>query len=628
MSRLFPEIDGKPAPRPPAAGPAQEPARPAPAESPLLQRFARLLDLGRHDPRARIEGVHRVGSAAIAVTIGVGPRAIELRFLPRSEAPAEGAGGARPRGTALSTPHLCIERPGPPSTAEEVALMRYVAYRVHNAPLDLLLRAAAGAPLREPSEGAGTMDPDVNGGSQGQGEQGRGEASGLENEDSFVFSYGSPSAWRNFFEGQELYRGACAGIEGRVLTVHHTEIECHASTVPTRDGTMSFFNYVRSEQSRGAAGAYLMTDLDDRDVIKGGGSKLDRILDEVAKSDVPMDMILVQSSCVPIVTGDDVEASIDKLRRKVRVPVLNLDNSSDPSAELVRLAMAEPGFFATEKRPGSINVVGLPSIPGHDDLFRALDECGISLNCRLLPSVDLGTFRRYLAADLQVHYGWEWQSPACRALISEIPLPAIEPPPPFGLAGSHAWLAAVAAALGQSERFDAVWAARCAPIAARWEALSAEARGYRLGFVVDDRSLDKLADPERLMGIPVVTVIEEMGFGVDLFVYRPEGGAVRGARGFSGAEVIPFSSRAELEAAMRASPAVAFYSELHFDRRLSRTGKNLFSLADFEMGPRGALRTLTRLLARCRLPFFRSYGAYLGDPFAPVAAPAAERSEP
>ena len=45
---------------------------------------------------------------------------------------------------------------------------------------------------------------------------------------------------RNFFEGHEIYRGACGGVSGNTMTIHHTEIECHASTVPMADGTVKF----------------------------------------------------------------------------------------------------------------------------------------------------------------------------------------------------------------------------------------------------------------------------------------------------------------------------------------------------------------------------------------------------
>jgi hypothetical protein len=616
VSRLFPEIDGK-APAPPRAPPPPPQSDPA---APWIHRFERLLDLRRRSPGAHLLGLSRVGPARLKLEIGGFADPLALYLSARAAPSAEG--DPRPRGATIHTPQLVIERPGPPSTAEVVDLMRYLAYRIHNAPMELLLRAAAGAPIGEEPGGAGHWEQDSSGDTRGQAPADGARLGEIENEDSFVFSYASPSAWRNFFEGQEIYRGACGGIEGNVLMVHHTEIECHASTVPLRDGTMNFFNYVRSEPGAPGQGAFLMTDLDDRDVIKGGSNKLDRILDGVAKSALRPDMILVQSSCVPIVTGDDVDASIDKLRKKVRVPVLNLDNSSDPSAELVRLAMAEPGFFTAEKRPGSINLVGLPTLPGHAELFEALADCEITLNCRLLPSVDLGSFRRYLAAELQVHYCWDWQSPACRELIAKIPLPAIEPPPPFGLEGSRAWLAAVAGALGRGERFEQVWADRCAPVRAEWEALCAEARGYRLGFIVDDRSLEKIADPRRLMGIPVLDVLREMGFGLDVLAYRAPGAAAPRSPllALPGVALLPFASRAELEEQLRSSEAVAFYSELHFDRRLSRTGKNLFSMKDFEMGPRGALRMARRLLARCRLPFFRSYSSYLGDPFTPGAA--------
>ena len=76
-------------------------------------------------------------------------------------------------------------------------------------------------------------------------------------------------------------------------------------------------------------------------------------------------------------------------------------------------------------------------------------------------------------------------------------------------------------------------------------------------------------------------------------------------------EAEPARVRVTHEASLRASRAAAFYSDVFFDDRLTRAGKQIFSLRDVGMGLTGAVETAERLLARCANPFLRRYGAWL-----------------
>ena len=79
-----------------------------------------------------------------------------------------------------------------------------------------------------------------------------------------------------------------------------------------------------------------------------------------------------------------------------------------------------------------------------------------------------------------------------------------------------------------------------------------------------------------------------------------------------------FASAAELEAMLRESDVAAVYSEMYFDRRLSRCGKSAFSIQDLGfIGLDGALSMLRRMRSRCEASFYRSYGRYLGSAFGP-----------
>ncbi len=610
MSDLFPELEGgayegadappPAAPRVPAKLPTQNHVRTVVmGDRNTIRKFHRILNLGelyKDRGGARVHAVELHEGKRIKIEVAVYGVIPTVLFLSSEIMPERYA----------RTRHMALNVRGKVE-GWMTPILRQVVFRLQNVTFAELAKQIHHDDLQTPLS-----------------------RTGYERGDSFVYSYGASAAWRNFFEGREMYRGVPQGLSGNFVQVHHTEIECHFAGTNSGDGAVNFLNYVRTEEDtfrparRGST--TLMTDLTDRDVIKGGNHKLDKVLDSVAdgveRGNIEADVILVKSSCVPVVTGDDIDASLTKLRarltagadrapgdkKKRAIPVLNLRNESDPNAELMRLAMESPSFFQVAKRQRAINVVGLPRIRGFREVFECLEECGIEVNCWALPELDLDSFRGFMAADLNVLHDWDWQPERRRHIIEATRIRAISPPGPFGMEGARGWLAAIADALGRRKVFDAVWSRRFRAVEDTWEEKRREARGFVLG----ENGVAKLADPAKLMGIPMIPMLREMGFGIDLLLYdtgpspQPKEDGLR---------VSHFSTPDDLTDALRESPAVAIYSELYFDRRLTRTGKNIFSSNDFEMGMKGAVSSAARLLKHCKLPFFRTYAKYLGTPF-------------
>ena len=145
-----------------------------------------------------------------------------------------------------------------------------------------------------------------------------------DNPKSLFYSYASAKAWRTFFEDQELYRGVCERFAGNVVYVSHDELECNFNAVRASSSALSFFNTVEVRRERASASElrFLSTDLQDLDVIKGGDAKLDQALESVAALERKPSMVLVAATCVPLVTGDDIEASAARARAKLQLPVV------------------------------------------------------------------------------------------------------------------------------------------------------------------------------------------------------------------------------------------------------------------------------------------------------------------
>jgi hypothetical protein len=193
----------------------------------------------------------------------------------------------------------------------------------------------------------------------------------------------------------------------------------------------------------------------------------------------------------------------------------------------------------------------------------------------------------------------------------------VKPPSPFGIEGTRRWLGEIARSLQVGERFEEVWRERAAPFITAFEILRQRAAGYRLGFIVAEGEQNQRLASQRLMGVPMRELIAEMGFSTEWLVFRPAENGTGAAPAPDGdAGVRYFATPSELERCLRESEAAAFYSEIFFDRRLTRTGHGIFSMSEIEMGVQGAVRSLERLLGRCATPFYRRYARYFGRPFA------------
>lgn len=451
---------------------------------------------------------------------------------------------------------------------------------------------------------------------------------------SLFYAYAPASGWRRFFEGTELYRGVCGAHDGNVAIIEHTDIECLYNVAPHDNRLPSFFASPRIERSHGGDARRpqlaarldarrLFTDIRDRDVIMGADRLLDQALVSLASDPSRPSTVFVHSGCLPEVTGDDLDASVARTRDVVRLPVVVVGNENDPVAAALGELVAERELEPRRTlEPGTVVLLGVPEIAGREELVTLLERAGVRVLASALPSFGPSELDACTRAAVLVAYPWERHRRTIAALCERLaPAVVIADETPFGLAGTRRWLRAVAVAAGRAVAMDAVIEERLAALAPDFRALRARARRYRVGFVVDHPDWQAALAPRRSVGVPMLALLREMGFGVDVLVYQrpgvpapsPATQAVADART---PRIRRYRDRAELERLLAEPGVVAWYSELRYDRRLTRSGKNPFSLQQFRMGFGGACDALRELVELAELPFFRRYHAYLGPAFA------------
>ena len=369
------------------------------------------------------------------------------------------------------------------------------------------------------------------------------------------------------------------------------------------------------------------TELTDYDVIMGGQKKLLDVLN-FAIDHLHGDMIFAHVTCIPAVTGEDVDSVIRKAQERSPVPILTLTMTPDAKDVIFGPILVEKRKEAekavTFSVPNAVNLIGFPEDVGTSELTQLLRELGVEVNVILLPTVQLERVRRLPLAPLHVIHPNEFWQNLYNQLLFDTRLRSVSPEGPYGYARTVRWLTTVAKEAGVgTDRVAAVTEAAWAPYRADWDRLREETRGHRLGFVLGSDQVRQIAQPGTTWGVPLLGVLEEFGFSLDFMLHSPGKDEGRDAarelqKGLGEParhRVRLFQTPSQLRMLLGSGPFSAVYSEHFFDFRLTRSGKAQFSLTMFERGFGGAIRTLERLLDVCRLPLYRRYGRYMGDPF-------------
>ncbi|MFI5348111.1 MAG: nitrogenase component 1 [Elusimicrobiota bacterium] len=431
--------------------------------------------------------------------------------------------------------------------------------------------------------------------------------------------WGAADQWRQFFCDRESRRNAQTGLrfQAPVLQIWHQDLECGFATPAWDRPEPAYFNFPWLRRSRRRDGDHppsgedlprslsLTTDLRDSDVIRGGERKLREVLEAGLEAAGDVQAVVIQSTCVPTVIGDDVSKVILSVEANSRVPFIHSNPAANQGVDVGRLMLerlrAEKDYARQEGIPGSVNLVGFPEGPGMAEIEDLLERAGVRVNARVMPGLSPAQARRLPRAAAQVYCPNAAYEPVYEQIFRTIPVPGHVFEPPFGVEATRRWLRAAAGLFGREAEADRVFEESFAPLEGKWKELRRRALGKTFAFVVDGAQLPRLTEPSLLWGVPVLRMLREMGIRAEVLLH---GGKSRGP-------LKGFETPGELDRLLREGPYDAVYSEFFFDERLVRAGKTQFSLAAFEPGVRGAATTLERLLAVGRWDFYKRYAPYL-----------------
>ncbi len=430
--------------------------------------------------------------------------------------------------------------------------------------------------------------------------------------------WGDPDQWRNFFADRETNRNydQQSRIEAPIIGISHEDMECHYATPDFDDGYMKWYNFKwlqRRERAKdtGDGCIGLTTDLRDTDVVSGGQGKLEEALEIAVKKADGKAAVVVSSTCIPTVIGDDATSILKKYQKKFDIPIIYSNPSGGQDTDLLKVFFdrikSSEEFKAIKPRRELINIIGYPAGLGRDELGELLVDCGLDVNRCVIPRFNVKEVETFPRAATHVFNPDTHYHGLYHRLFNDLDLNRTMPTAPYGLRLTRDWLVdVVECASGSAKSALSAWSGGVSKIANKWKACAGRLRGKRVAFIVDPEKVARLADPKGHCGVPVVMAIKEMGLIVDYIIYHP-GKAPDLAKdeGKSRHGVKWFKTEEELGEILDNGEYDLAYSEFFFDKRLTRRGISQFSLLDLEMGVRGAMRSIVRIDNLCKWPLYK-----------------------
>ncbi|MBI2788314.1 MAG: hypothetical protein HYX59_06475 [Elusimicrobia bacterium] len=414
------------------------------------------------------------------------------------------------------------------------------------------------------------------------------------------------AGWWRFVHPETRFLEQEVRFGRRYAQISHATLECNLNNPKLEVAPLRFF--AGDERPRSAEGDYSYhdTDLGEADVVGGRTQEiLGQALDKVAREEKPA-FIHLKTTCLPELVGDTPVPFMARIESELGVPVLwtSKTHDSGPVYEgMVERLLGEIEFSAV-RDPRAVLLAGVPSALALEEAAELCAEAGLRVAGSVFPNLDFDASPEMRSASAVV-----WYDPVGWAKIDDGAflrrgLRVVRFHPPYGLAGTRAWLRRIGSVLGL-EGAGAGDPPSLRAAAADFEALAVRCRRRTVALAGDAADVELLTSSGRAFGFSVAGLLCELGFNVRCLVHTTARGAAaralvrpRTASGAGTIEFRPFSSRAALDRQLGRGVDLAF-THFNHDPRLEAHGLRGFNDRAFEPGLDGLLRTGRALLRRC-----------------------------
>ena len=393
-------------------------------------------------------------------------------------------------------------------------------------------------------------------------------------------------AWWRFFAQKDLSHDVADPLweDDKVCCIEYGDAECFFSHSHPDPHKWTFFNDPRLPlPSCAAAGglpplSFVLAELDEGDVVMGTDALKDALVQSVKNKSGEAELFVMNHLCTPVVIGEDLEGLARRCAAVGGRPVLESSRQSKTQGNLLgrvlRMLRSEPQFCAAVARPAAVNLFGFGKRFRDEELVPWLQALGLEVNETILPEVKLSSLRRITVAQHNVICTPNDHTAEVVQELGDLPRNWIQVPAAYGLARTRACLSQIAQATGRREAGAEQLEQRWSAMRPAWDALVEQARGLRLAFVVAADTL-ALLDSSQGLQVPVLEVLAEIGFGVDLLCYAPREPLLLDSIPVAWSKACDlrshcFRTTQQLAELLRQGSFQAVYTDFAFDWRVAR----------------------------------------------------------
>ena len=266
------------------------------------------------------------------------------------------------------------------------------------------------------------------------------------------------------------------------ILIHHSPIGCTGRS-PIYDQT--FRRGLRKKGLDPFSVRIISTNLLEKDMVFGASEKLRRTAREAFERYQPK-AIFINMSCTTAIIGEDLTSIAEELEDELGVPVVPLH------CEGFRSKHWSTGFDIVQhgvvrqiankhpkKQPDLINIVALWGTDYFSEMLRPL---GLRVNF-IMEIASYAELQQISEAAATTTFCHTLGSYIATALEEQFGVPQIRSPQPYGIAGTDAWLRAIAKVVGKEQETEAYIAAEHERIRPELEKLRAQLAG-KTGYVL------------------------------------------------------------------------------------------------------------------------------------------------
>ncbi len=479
---------------------------------------------------------------------------------------------------------------------------------------------------------------------------------------SIIQDWGHPLHRMRFIAHEWVFRNIDQSLEFNLsnISIQHSERECLGigPEIPLHkeykffnfsqeyyDHTFDKYFYLSSEERKECMGdksvkwISAFTDLDEEDIVMWRGTeKLQNIIDnaisQIEKEDIKM--MSFNCCCVPRIVGDDIYSVIEKAKAKMSIPFLfqgQLEKTPfEQKIGLLESYLEKIDSSSLKKEPNTLVLFWYHENKYLESLYKILLRDDIRIRAMIVPTIDIRLLPMLYTSSLFLFSPNRFQEEIFEYPFRTIGTKSIAPKYPYGIENTRNWLSAIEDSFwrkyipSEEENIFIETFNKC------WKKI--KENGYRLGVVcIGKRELERFLDPDYMNNVDMVECLQEMGFGIDFFVYdnfspylqakneerhkKNDGDHTEITRIIekkmwkSDHSITFFSDEETMFSAIRSSKIKSIYSDIYYDERLSSLGLTQFNIRQFNIGYSWALDTIQEMIKLCEMRYFQLLSNYV-----------------